>query len=319
MTSQSSPDAPRVSVVLSAYNAEAYLVEAVDSILAQTFTDFELLVHDDGSSDGTLEILHSFAAKDARVIVSTGPNQGVGVVPNLLAAKARGEFIARMDADDVCLPARFAKQVAFMDANPDYVMVACRGLTMDAEGRLIGPNKLPTDHETIDARHMRGLNTILQPAVTMRTDVFHALGGYNSDYPNSEDLELWLRLAEVGKIGNLPDILIKIRTHNHSLSSRRQDEQAELCKRACETAWARRGTTSEFEYQPWRMTEDRGSKRDFFLKYGWDAWNWGYRDTWRHYALKAVTTDPLSVKSWKLLIFGALRRPPPGRYVLEDQ
>ena len=319
MISRPSHDAPRVSVILPVYNAEPYLAEAVQSILDQSFTDFEFLIHDDGSTDGSLAILQDFAARDARIRVTSGPNQGVGVVPGLLIADARGALIARMDADDVCLPQRLEKQVAFLEAHPDHVMVAGWGLTMDAEGRFIAPGKLPVTHEDIDGRHLRGLTTILQSAVTMRTKALQAAGGYNPEFPNAEDLELWLRLAEVGKIANLPEVVIRIRIHDQSLSAVKQQQQADYCRRACEAAWARRGITSPFDHKPWRMEDTRASRRDFFLKYGWDAWNWGYRDTWRHYALQAVTTDPLSVNAWKLLVFGALRRPPPGKYVLEEQ
>ena len=318
MTSHSSPEAPRISVVMSACNAGPWLAEAVQSVLDQSFTDFEFLAHDDGSTDNTLAILQEFAARDARMIVTSGPNQGVGVVPNLLIAKARGEFIARMDADDISLPDRFERQVAFFDAHPDHVLISGWTLAMDGDGRIIGPNKVPTTHEDIDARHMKGLLVLPQPCAMMRRSAVDAAGGYDPALRNAEDLDLWLRMAEAGRIANIPHVLLKYRMHDKSLSAQTQTEQADLCRQVVEAAWTRRGVTASFDYKDWRMTEDRASRRDFYLKYGWDAWNWGYRDTWRHYALKAVTTDPLSLKAWKLLVFGAIRRPPPGKYVLED-
>ena len=144
-----------------------------------------------------------------------------------------------------------------------------------------------------------------------------AAGGYDPARETAEDLDLWLRLAETGQLASLPDVLVKYRVHQNSVSSQHAAQQIDCIREICAAARARRGVEAPFDCKPWRMEDSRASRRDFALKYGWDAWNWGYRDTWRHYALKAVTTDPFSVKAWKLLIFGALRRPPPGKYVLE--
>ncbi|WP_298845096.1 glycosyltransferase [uncultured Roseobacter sp.] len=310
--------APRVSVLLPVYNAETWLGAAMDSILAQSFTDFELLVHDDGSTDGSLAILQDYAARDTRVVLTSEPNKGLIATLNQLIDAAQGDLIARMDADDIALPERFAKQVAWLDQNPDYVLLGGAIIFIDEAGRHIAPEFPPRDHETLDDYSLRGTGAICHPAVMMRTETVRQVGGYDMRRDTAEDLDLWLRMAEAGRLASLPDIVLKYRLHDQSISGKNNDRQRECIREICADACARRGVTASFDYQDWRMTEDRASRRDFYLKYGWDAWNWGYRDTWRHYALKAVTTDPLSVKAWKLLVFGAIRRPPPGRCTLEE-
>jgi glycosyltransferase involved in cell wall biosynthesis len=102
----------QVSVIMATYNAQTYLAEAIDSVLNQSFTNFEFLIHDDGSSDETLTILRDYAAQDDRVVVSSGPNRGLSASLNQLVESARGDLLARMDADDICLPDRLEKQMA---------------------------------------------------------------------------------------------------------------------------------------------------------------------------------------------------------------
>jgi len=300
---------PRISVILPVYNAQDYLVAAMDSVLAQSFTDFELLAHDDGSSDGSLRILQDYARKDPRVVVTTGPNQGIVGTMNALIHNAQGDLLARMDADDICLPDRFAKQIAFLDANPDHVMVASATLMIDGDGRRIGTNVAPLEHAEIDAKNVRGITTIEHPAVMMRKDAVMSIRCYDPQFLLAEDLDLWLRLAEIGKIANLPDVLLQYRVHDNSLSASRQDEQEAVCRAACEAAWARRGVQSSFDFEPWRMQDTRVSRRAYYAKYGWRAWHAGYSETWRYYAFKTLRTDPLWPEGWKLLILGALRKP----------
>ena len=301
--------APRVSVVLPVYNAETWLGAAMNSILAQTFTDFELLVHDDGSTDGSLAILQEFAARDPRVVLTSEPNKGLIAVLNQLIAAAQGDLIARMDADDIALPERFAKQVAWLDQNKEYVLLGSSTLMIDADGRPIGVNAAPQGHDTIDDNNLRGITAFEHPSVLMRRTAVLAAGGYHAAFPHAEDIDLWLRLAEVGRVENLADVLLKYRVHDQSISALKQDEQIASCRRACEDAWARRGVTASFDHKPWRMEQTRASRCAYYVKYGWKAWHFGFRDTWRHYALRAVQTNPASVPAWKLLVLGALRRP----------
>src|SRR6056297_1948383 len=138
MTSHPSTERiPRISVIMAVHNAERWLAEAIDSVLKQSFTDFEFLIHDDGSNDLSLKILKNYSAKDTRVIVSSGPNQGLPASLNQLIESSGGEFLARMDADDICHPDRFAHQVAYLDAHPDGAVLGSFIRYIDEEGRRI--------------------------------------------------------------------------------------------------------------------------------------------------------------------------------------
>ena len=301
---------PRVSVIMPVYNAAPYLARAVESVLAQSFGDFEFLIHDDGSTDDSLKILRDYAAKDARMIVTTGANEGLAATLNRVIGTARAPLLARMDADDICLPDRFEKQVAYLDANPDCAVLGGCETTIDAAGYRIADVRVPRTHEEIDANNLRGVTSIRHPTVMMRRDAVRHCGGYDPELVPSEDLDLWLRVAETGRLANLPDIVLEYRIHGDSISGGKQDLQRQMCRRACEAAWARRGLTGlSFDYGEWRMADTQESRRAFHLRYGWQAWNHGYRDTWRHYALRSVADAPLSVAAWKLLIMGTIKRP----------
>jgi len=295
---------------MSVHNGERWLAEAIDSVLNQSFTDFEFLIHDDGSSDDSLSMLRQYAAKDSRIIVSSGPNRGVAASVNQLIESARGELLARMDADDICLPDRFEKQIAYMAINPECLVLGGFDIVMDQDGRPIKTNSRPLDHEIIDGQNIRGIVSIHQPTVMMRRKAVCECGGYDPSFTAALDLDLWLRMAEIGRLANLPDILLKYRVHDKSVSASNRDLQRQRCRQACEAAWARRGLTDiSFDYQEWRMGDTRASRQAFYQRYGWQAWHSGYRDTWRHYAWKSVKQAPLSINAWKLLIFGWLRRP----------
>lgn len=291
------------------YNAEPFLAEAISSVLSQSFTDFEFLVHDDGSTDGSMDILKRFAQTDARITVSQGENQGLTASLNQLCGRARGDLVARIDADDVCLPERFARQVRYMDTHPDVVVVGGKSLNIDADGRPISIISPPQTHDDIDRFNLRGNTAFQHSAVMIRKDAFVGVQGYNEIYRVAEDHDLWLRLGEIGKLANIPDVLIKYRIHANSISATKRELQRANCLHACEAAWQRRGVTSTFEYGDWRMSDTKESHLEFYLNYAWKAWRHGFRDTWRHYAWKAVKLAPGSKNAWKALVMGALKRP----------
>src|SRR5512135_1833139 len=143
-------DPPLISVCMPVYNAERYIARAVESILGQTFGDFEFLILDDGSTDGSLEILRRYANHDPRIRLTSRPNKGLPPSLNELVDQARGEFIARMDADDVALPERFARQVEYLRAHPDCVLVGSRVQLVDPEGDPLCDWCTMQEHEAID-------------------------------------------------------------------------------------------------------------------------------------------------------------------------
>ena len=301
---------PRVSVIMAVHNGEAYLAEAIESVLDQTFRDFEFLIHDDGSTDNTLAILQRYASQDGRITITSGANQGLARSLNHLIDRARGDLVARMDADDVCLTERFELQVRHLEREPKCVVLGGGITVMDDAGRVIHDLSVPLNHELIDRNNLRGVTSICHPTVMMRRDAFQQCGGYDIENLAAEDLDLWLRMAEIGRIANLSDMLLKYRVHGQSISGSKRELQRAMAHHACKAAWARRGLNGiSFDYSEWRMADTPESRQEFFLRYGWQAWNSGYRDTWRHYAWRSVALAPLSRKAWVLLIMGSLKRP----------
>lgn len=300
----------RLSVVMPVYNAEKFLPAALDSVLTQSFTQFEFLIHDDGSTDDSWAILSSYASRDPRISLSRGKNAGLPAVLNGLIARSTGELIARFDADDICLPDRFERQIAQFDDDPDLHVLGGAAEIIDAKDRKITINRPPLTHEAIDSNNLQGTTSFQHPAVMMRRDAVLAIGGYRNDFHGAEDHDLWLRMAEHGRLENLPETMIQYRVHDSSISATKQKLQRNLCLRACSDAWKRRGITDgQFLYQNWRMGGDAQSQSTFFVNYAWQAWSNNYRDSWRHYALKAVQKAPLSKAAWNVLLAGAIRRP----------
>lgn len=204
---------PKVTVLMSVYNGEKYLREAIDSILSQTFTDFEFLIVDDGSTDSSAEIIASY--KDKRIRLSANPNN-MGIIFSLNKGLdlAKGEYIARMDADDISLPTRLEKQVTFMELHPKVGV--CGSWTM----LFSGPGKLqrlvlrfPTTSEEIKSSLLFE-NVIQHPTVLMRRSILqkHHLH-YPVKYPHVEDYALWLNLANVTDLAIIGEVLLHYRLH----------------------------------------------------------------------------------------------------------
>ena len=294
----------RISVLLPLYNGEAYIREAVESVLAQTWRDFELLILDDGSRDGSLAIVQEIARRDPRVRVIARENRGLTETLNELLTVARGQLIARMDADDVCLPDRFARQVAFLDANPGVVCVGGDIEMIDERGRFLTALTMPEGDEEIQRLAITGHVPISHPTVMMRAGVLSTMGGYRHEFWPAEDFDLWLRLGEVGALANLRGPVLRYRLHSESISGTNVAKQQDAARRCCEAAWARRGIADgRFEAtDDWRPASDARSQQRFLLRFGWWAFLSGQRATALDYGLRAVRKRPLSLESWRLVL-----------------
>jgi glycosyltransferase involved in cell wall biosynthesis len=299
-----------ISVLLPVYNAESYLLAAMESVLKQTYRDFELLVLNDGSTDNSLAILKKFAAQDKRIRIISRENKGLVETLNELVSEAKGEYLARMDADDICLPERFAKQIAFMNANPGHVVIGSWVETINAKGQPIGLIKSPVHHADIDQCNLRGLSSIWHPTAMIRKKAMLKIAGYKSRNKSAEDLDLWLRLAEIGKLANIPQVLLKYRLHENATSEASGKLQQENARHACEQAWQRRNIKGHYEpSEHWRPGADKASRHKFALKYGWIAWRNLNRETWWTYACQALRMKPFALSSWRLMIAGLLKSP----------
>ena len=218
---------PAISVAMSVYNGERFLAPAIESILAQTFGDFEFLILDDGSRDGTVDLIHAYAARDARIRPIVRENRGLIVSLNQLLGEARAPIVARMDADDISRPERFARQHAFLEANPDYGVVGSWTQDIDERGKpyqVFGHDHPLTHEEFLAAIESRGA-LLCHPGVMYRRDLVLGVGGYHAAFRHCEDLDLWLRLAGVTRLGSLPERLLFYRHYDEQVSSRHATEQ----------------------------------------------------------------------------------------------
>ena len=224
-------EAPKVTVLMSVYNGEKYLAEAVDSILNQTFRDFEFLIINDGSTDATADILERYQRSDNRITVYNQENQGLIASLNRGCQLARGEYVARMDADDVSLPERLAKQVQFMDTHPDIGVVGTWVEYMDENGRRLGEWHYPTAPGVI-GWHLLFWCCLAHPSVVMRRDVFLQLGFYRPQALHAEDYDLWSRAVTVTRLANIPEVLLRYRITGEGICQRHHQTQEESVMRA---------------------------------------------------------------------------------------
>lgn len=203
---------PKVSVLMSVLNGQEFLRPAVDSVLAQTFADFEFIIIDNASRDDTPAILDSY--NDPRIIrlrndevlsLTQSLNKGLQA--------ARGRYIARLDADDVAMPARLTRQVEFLDCNPDVTLVGTGVRVIDEQGRVTGHIDPPEASDDI-YNALAYSNPFVHSAAMFRRDAVVALGGYPEAYVYAQDLALWLKLAQRGRLGMIPASLVDLREHS---------------------------------------------------------------------------------------------------------
>lgn len=233
--------APRVSWLIPVYNGEAFLAEAMDSVLAQDFSDFEVVAVNDGSTDRTGELLAGYAARDPRVRVIAQPNGGIVSALNAGLAQCRGEIVARMDADDVALPRRLSFQVGYLDAHPGCVLVGGYAVSRNATGEIT--------HRTNGGRHRRTDLSVfpprvcvsMHPLITLRRDALEAVGGYRADHPHAEDYDLFIRLAAFGTLDNPEEDVLVYRRHEGAISIRHVEMQERSAAMAEVEAIARAG------------------------------------------------------------------------------
>jgi glycosyltransferase involved in cell wall biosynthesis len=209
---------PVVSVVMAAYNADNFIAEAVESVLSQTCESLELVVVDDGSTDDTAEILDGFAESDPRIRILHQANSGMVAALNVGCRAARGDFIARLDADDVALPNRLEMQVAFLEENPDHGLVGGASIKVDEAGREVARVRYPTTDSDV-RRSLPRACPFEHSAVTMRSRAFFRLGGYRPIFGSAADFDLWLRFSERYRLSNLEEPVVLYRLHPAQLSA----------------------------------------------------------------------------------------------------
>ena len=224
--------APRVTVLMPVYNGLPYLGAAIKSILAQTYGDFEFVIVDDASLDDTLEVARSYA--DPRVrLLRNATNQGLIATLNIGLAAARGEYIARMDHDDISLPGRLMAQVDFLDQHPQIGVLGTGCQLIDADGNPGATMLFPASHPLI-RWGLAFFSPLVHPTVMMRRSVVSALGGYRALATHCEDYDLWWRASMVTRISNLQEVLLMLRKHDASVTAKftrsHRDNAREVCR-----------------------------------------------------------------------------------------
>ena len=200
---------------MSVYNCEKYVREAVLSIINQSFKDFEFIIINDGSTDKSREIIENI--KDERIKLINNKNKGLTKSLNEAIVLSKGEFIARMDADDFSLNDRFEKQINFLDSNPGISMCGAWADFIDANGNYLKNYKRPvTDKEII--KELLFHNPFIHSTVMIRKEVFDKVGLYNESFRFAQDYELWTRIIPKFKTANLPEVLLKYRVLKESIT-----------------------------------------------------------------------------------------------------
>lgn len=203
---------PIVSFIISAYNGEEFLPECIAGIDAQTFHGYEVIVVDDGSTDGTSEILYRWSRENDRVRVLSRKNDGLTSALNLAISHARGKYLARHDADDISSPYRIERQVSFLDSHPDAALVGSHVVEFNNSVSLISKYIPPDDHNFIVDLLHKGENPIVHGSVLIRKKAFDKLQeGYRFLY--SQDYDLYLRILSIGEIRIVPSVMYALRNH----------------------------------------------------------------------------------------------------------
>jgi glycosyltransferase involved in cell wall biosynthesis len=206
---------------MSVYNGADVVGEAIASIQSQTFADYEFIIVDDGSDDGTAEILSRHAAKDPRIVLLHHDNRGLTRSLNRGVKAARADLVARQDADDLSLPERLARQVAFMDAHRHVLLLGTAAFDGSAQGRT--PARITDRSRLGESIYLH--NPFAHTSVMFRRTDWLALGGYDESFDTSQDFELWMRFAERGAIDMLEDPLVVRRLQEQSISRRKRLRQ----------------------------------------------------------------------------------------------
>ena len=290
---------PRVSVVLPVRNGELYLAEAIASVLAQTVTAIELIVVDDDSTDRSAAIAQEAADRDPRVAVLRAEHRGMAAALNTGIAAARAPYVARMDADDIALPRRLETQLDHLDVHEDCVAVGCAIEIVDEAGAHVGWRTFAGGHDGIVAALLVGSVPMAHPTVVMRRDALLAVGGYATDLFPTEDLDLWVRLSQIGLLANLDEVLLRYRRHENAVSVRHREEQLAISADIVGGARARLGLPPLRRSRP---SAGRSRSAHYHFECARTALLSGTRPTALRHVLQTITNAPLWTPAYLNLI-----------------
>jgi glycosyltransferase involved in cell wall biosynthesis len=234
---------PKVSVIMSVYNGERHLPDAMESMLGQTFDKFEFIIINDGSTDKTVDVLTSY--DDHRIqIVNNGENLGLTKCLNIGLKMAKCEYIARMDADDVSLPERLERQLNFLERNADVGLVGSYAQFIDENGNRFYVWKMPTEDTRI-RQQLRKSNSFCHGSTMYRRECINDVGSYREKFKYAQDRDLWFRISERYNLANIDILLYRMRRIRGSISRMKSSEQALYSLLAAEFAKERQQFDSD--------------------------------------------------------------------------
>tara|TARA_B100000029_G_C17603450_1_gene966543 strand:+ start:4305 stop:5318 length:1014 start_codon:yes stop_codon:yes gene_type:complete len=227
MSNVNEANRPEISVLMSVYNGEPFLRKSIESILSQTFTNFEFILIDDFSADNSSSIIKYYAQKDHRIKYIKNPKRfQLTRSLNVGLEIANGKYIARQDADDISLPNRLKSQLKFMKSNIKVGVLGTSAEYIDEKDKTILMSRRPTNQTFLKWKLLFG-NPLIHSSIMFHTELVRSLGGYNPKYIRSQDYELWSKCSDLTGISQLPDILIKHRRHSKSIHGQNASEQFE--------------------------------------------------------------------------------------------
>ena len=285
------------SVITPAYNAEKYIAEAIESVLAQGLDVWEMIVIDDGSTDGTREVVAQFAARDPRIKLIQNDHGGVSHARNTGIMLAKYEWIALLDADDVFCPGKMKKQLEASERNPEVVLWGTYGYNIGESGKIFdvckdGPASV---EEFQRIRNKAELISLKNSSTMFRASFFRELGGFDSKYDSTEDAELWNRMADHGTVLVIPEPLILYRFHSQSLSVRKMQFQYD-CTRFLLARSKKRQMGQELTLEEFMVSDQA---RSILLK--WADWSTMYSNAyWRYAGIRFANGENVTGLGWLL-------------------
>jgi glycosyltransferase involved in cell wall biosynthesis len=279
---------PTLSVAMSVFNGERYLAEAIESVLVQSFRDFELIIVNDGSTDSSGPLTRAYAAKDPRIVFLEQSNEGLPAALNRAFRTTRSKLVVRMDADDLMMPTRLERQLCFMNKHPEVSVGCSYAWLIDANGRAIAKSKPSVDLQRAwMAKNPDAFVNINHAATIIRKEHLLAVGGYDVSYHFAEDRELWGRLFTYGyKIAVQPEILHKSRLHSASMTVgplRRNEITCQFIDHNIVRRMEGKSNLPFDEFLRWRQSRSRIQKIRFWMRVSASIF---YKKATRHFAEK---------------------------------
>jgi glycosyltransferase involved in cell wall biosynthesis len=296
---------PKVSVMMPVYNTGRFVGRAIQSILDQTLGDLELIIVDDGSTDNSLHVIQSYARLDRRIRYVSRENRGITASRNEALAMATGQYLANIDSDDITRPERLSRQANYLDEHPECVLVCCRMQMIDPDGDPICTINLESTHEEIDAIFMGRPGYFIPVSMMVRRDVLIEIGGFCEQFALAEDRDLCLRLAERGRLANIPEVLYSYRQHVGSVCRTHPTLLAACVDRVVDAAHQRRGLAPR-ERAPVPTAVDPHNDQPLPVSQAHRTWAWwalgaGNLSTARKHAARLLIREPFSADSWRIL------------------